>query len=278
MAPFSAYARRHHGPHGRPGHGGRRDREDRAQGRHGHSRFARGRRPDRSPSLEGRHAIILLTDGYDEHSTQAFDDALTAVQRTGAAVYVVGIGGVAGISLKGERFLQEAGQRHRRPGIFPDARDRAQAHPRAGGQRGDAALHPHLRAEEPEGGRDVAQDRRGGQRPDAARARQTWVLCAEACGSAAVDRVHPEGPDARTRGRDHRRPRGRRRRRVAAARGVPGGGDAGLDRVRARRQRQHEKGDRGREGRRQDLRAERPPGGRPRADPFRQQVACSRTT
>lgn len=58
-------------------------------------------------SLEGRHAIILITDGYDEHSTQAFEDALTAVQRTGAAVYVVGIGGVAGISLKGERFLRK---------------------------------------------------------------------------------------------------------------------------------------------------------------------------
>ena len=37
----------------------------------------------------------------------AFDDALAAVQRSGAAVYVVGIGGVAGISLKGERFLRK---------------------------------------------------------------------------------------------------------------------------------------------------------------------------
>ena len=147
--------------------------------------------PGRSPSLEGRHAIILLTDGYDEHSTQAFDDALAAVQRTGAAVYVVGIGGVAGISLKGERFLQEAGQRHRRPRVLPDARDRAEAHPRAGGQRGDAALHPHLRAEEPEGGRHVAQDRRGGQRPHAARARQARVLRAEArrrCGRRSSSR------------------------------------------------------------------------------------------
>jgi Ca-activated chloride channel family protein len=58
-------------------------------------------------SVEGRHAIILLTDGYDEHSTQQFDDALSAVQRSGAAVYVVGIGGVAGISLKCERFLRK---------------------------------------------------------------------------------------------------------------------------------------------------------------------------
>ena len=58
-------------------------------------------------NVEGRHAVILLTDGYDEHSTQAFDDALAEVQRTGAAVYVVGISGVAGISLKGERFLRK---------------------------------------------------------------------------------------------------------------------------------------------------------------------------
>jgi Ca-activated chloride channel family protein len=58
-------------------------------------------------SVEGRHAIILLTDGYDEHSTQDFEDTLAAVQRSGAAVYVVGIGGVAGISLKGERFLRK---------------------------------------------------------------------------------------------------------------------------------------------------------------------------
>ena len=57
--------------------------------------------------VAGRHAIILLTDGYDEHSTQSFDDALAAVQRSGAAVYVVGIGGVAGISLRGERFLRK---------------------------------------------------------------------------------------------------------------------------------------------------------------------------
>ena len=57
--------------------------------------------------VNGRHAIILLTDGYDEHSTASFDDALADVQRSGAAVYVVGIGGVAGMSLKGERFLRQ---------------------------------------------------------------------------------------------------------------------------------------------------------------------------
>jgi Ca-activated chloride channel family protein len=57
--------------------------------------------------VEGRHAIILLTDGYDEHSTAKLTDAISVVQQTGASMYVVGIGGVAGISLRGERFLRQ---------------------------------------------------------------------------------------------------------------------------------------------------------------------------
>lgn len=57
-------------------------------------------------SAEGRRAIVLITDGYDEHSTATFEDALAAVKRAHATVYVVGIGGVAGISLQGERLLR----------------------------------------------------------------------------------------------------------------------------------------------------------------------------
>lgn len=60
----------------------------------------------RMDRLEGRRAIVLITDGYDEHSQTAFDDALKAVKAAQATVYVVAIGGVAGISLKGERFLR----------------------------------------------------------------------------------------------------------------------------------------------------------------------------
>jgi VWFA-related protein len=56
---------------------------------------------------EGRRAVILITDGYDEHSEGDLDTALKAAQQEQIAVYVVGIGGVAGISLKGERMLQE---------------------------------------------------------------------------------------------------------------------------------------------------------------------------
>ena len=57
-------------------------------------------------NAEGRRAIVLITDGYDERSKAQYDDALDAVRAAGATVYVVGIGGVAGISIKGERLLR----------------------------------------------------------------------------------------------------------------------------------------------------------------------------
>ena len=58
-------------------------------------------------TADGRRAIVLITDGYDENSTHTFDDAMTAVKQAQATVYVVGIGGVAGVSLKGERLLRQ---------------------------------------------------------------------------------------------------------------------------------------------------------------------------
>ena len=57
-------------------------------------------------NAEGRRAMVLITDGYDEHSTTTFDEAREAVKSAGATLYVVGIGGVAGISIKGERMLR----------------------------------------------------------------------------------------------------------------------------------------------------------------------------
>jgi VWFA-related protein len=56
--------------------------------------------------VEGRRAIVLLTDGYDERSKNSADAVLEAAQEAHATLYVVGIGGVAGISLKGERLLR----------------------------------------------------------------------------------------------------------------------------------------------------------------------------
>jgi Ca-activated chloride channel homolog len=57
-------------------------------------------------AIQGRRAVVLITDGYDEHSDKGFDEALAALKAAQATVYVVGIGGVAGISLNGERLLK----------------------------------------------------------------------------------------------------------------------------------------------------------------------------
>ncbi len=108
--------------------------------------------------VSGRHAIILLTDGYDEHSTERFDDALADVQRSGAAVYVVGIGGVAGISLKGERFLRQIATDTGGRAFFPSREIELRPDSRARRVGSHAAVRHHLHADEPEGRRRLAED------------------------------------------------------------------------------------------------------------------------
>ncbi|OFW17209.1 MAG: hypothetical protein A3F70_09885 [Acidobacteria bacterium RIFCSPLOWO2_12_FULL_67_14] len=57
--------------------------------------------------VQGRRAIILITDGFDENSKADVGTALTRTQAAGITVYAVGIGGVAGITLPGERLLRD---------------------------------------------------------------------------------------------------------------------------------------------------------------------------
>jgi len=54
-----------------------------------------------------RRAIVLITDGYDEHSQSAFDAAVASLRKSQITLYVIGMGGVAGISLKGEQLLTQ---------------------------------------------------------------------------------------------------------------------------------------------------------------------------
>jgi Ca-activated chloride channel family protein len=68
---------------------------------------------------EGRHVLVLLSDGYDEHSVATRDDAVRAVQTSGATAYVIGIGGVAGISLKGEGLLKSFAEATGGRAFFP---------------------------------------------------------------------------------------------------------------------------------------------------------------
>lgn len=56
--------------------------------------------------VDGRRAIIVVTDGYDEDSKSAEAAVISAARKSQATIYGVGIGGVAGISLKGEDMLR----------------------------------------------------------------------------------------------------------------------------------------------------------------------------
>jgi VWFA-related protein len=60
---------------------------------------------------DGRRAIVLITDGYDEKSKATPDEVVKAVEEEQITVYSVAIGGVAGISLRGEDLLRRFAER-----------------------------------------------------------------------------------------------------------------------------------------------------------------------
>jgi hypothetical protein len=70
-------------------------------------------------TIDSRHIIVLITDGYDEHSSVAFERALDAVKATKATVYVIGIGGSAGVSLSGESLLKRLANETGGRAFFP---------------------------------------------------------------------------------------------------------------------------------------------------------------
>jgi VWFA-related protein len=70
-------------------------------------------------SIDSRHVLVLVTDGYDENSDVVFERALDAIKATKAAVYVIAIGGTAGISLNGERLLKRLASETGGRAFFP---------------------------------------------------------------------------------------------------------------------------------------------------------------
>jgi len=78
---------------------------------------------NRLANVEGRRAIVLITDGYDEQSTMSVDDALAAAKAARATVYVIGIGGVAGVSFKGETMLRRIATETGARAFFPASDD-----------------------------------------------------------------------------------------------------------------------------------------------------------
>jgi Ca-activated chloride channel family protein len=75
--------------------------------------------PERFAAVEGRQVIVLVTDGYDEHSKTSIEAALAGVKRLQTTVYVIGIGGVAGVSLKGETLLRRIAKETGGRAFFP---------------------------------------------------------------------------------------------------------------------------------------------------------------
>ncbi|MEQ1726824.1 MAG: VWA domain-containing protein [Vicinamibacterales bacterium] len=67
----------------------------------------------------GRRAIVLITDGYDENSVAQLDEVVKAVQEQQITVYALAVGGVAGISMKGELALRRIAEQSGGRVFFP---------------------------------------------------------------------------------------------------------------------------------------------------------------
>ena len=75
--------------------------------------------PEYFANAQGRQVVILVTDGYDEKSKTSVETALRQLQKIQATVYVIGIGGVAGISLRGESLLRTVAKQMGGRAFFP---------------------------------------------------------------------------------------------------------------------------------------------------------------
>ena len=73
----------------------------------------------RLADAQGRQIVVLITDGYDEHSRHDMDAALAAVKRVNATLYGIGIGGVAGISFRGREALERISEQTGGKAFFP---------------------------------------------------------------------------------------------------------------------------------------------------------------
>ena len=73
-------------------------------------------------AIDSRHIVVLITDGYDENSEGGFDAAIEAIRASKATVYVIAIGGVAGVSIQGETLLKRLANETGGHAFFP-ARD-----------------------------------------------------------------------------------------------------------------------------------------------------------
>ena len=67
----------------------------------------------------GRRVVVLISDGYDERSQGDADQVLDKLKASRVTVYVISIGGVAGVSLRGERLLRRIASETGGRAFFP---------------------------------------------------------------------------------------------------------------------------------------------------------------
>lgn len=78
---------------------------------------------NRLPPATDRRAVVLLTDGYDENSSHTVAEAIAAAASAHIGIYPIAIGGVAGVSLRGQAALQQMAQQTGGRAFFPVADD-----------------------------------------------------------------------------------------------------------------------------------------------------------
>jgi VWFA-related protein len=77
----------------------------------------------------GRRIVVLITDGYDERSQGDADEVLDKLKSSRVTVYVISIGGVAGVSIRGERLLRRIASETGGRAFFPwNEQQLAEAH------------------------------------------------------------------------------------------------------------------------------------------------------
>ena len=67
----------------------------------------------------GRRVVVLITDGYDERSQGDPETILDKLKSSRVTVYVISIGGVAGVSIRGERLLRRLADETGGRAFFP---------------------------------------------------------------------------------------------------------------------------------------------------------------
>jgi len=145
---------------------------------------------------EGRRAIVLVTDGYDEHSHRAVEERSDGGAGCPGNRVRDRVGGVAGISLKGERFLRQLAKDTGGRAFFPSREEELPTVHELVASDVKPQVPDHLHAQEPEGRRHVATGGAAGTDTSWKVLTATRLLRSQARAGPALGRIHDQRPRA----------------------------------------------------------------------------------